>query len=311
VAALDLASAPAQAFRLSEQRLFDHYGLQVEERFLDLPKPPLRARVLVAGDGPPLVMVHGGLSVAASWAPLMSHLTGYRVYAVDRSGCGLTDGWDHRRDDFRQHATDFLSSVLDGLGLERAPVVANSMGALWSLWLAVAYPQRVTRLALLGCPALLEGTSAPFLIRLMSLPGLNGLLFGQMKPSLASARRVMVMQGHPPTLERVPTVLLEMNAAGTALPTFRTHMLSLLESAQTLLGPRRRYLFGGDLLRKLSCPVLLIWGEHDSFGSVAAGRQAASRMRDARVEVVGVGHLPWMDEPELCGDLVRAFLAES
>ncbi len=55
----DLSASPAQAFRSSEQGVFEHYEVQVEELFLELPKPRLRARVLVAGDGPPLVMVHG------------------------------------------------------------------------------------------------------------------------------------------------------------------------------------------------------------------------------------------------------------
>ncbi len=241
----------------------------------------------------------------------MAHLSGYRLYAVNRSGCGLTDGWDHRRDDLRQHATDFLGSVLDGLDLEGAPIVASSMGALWSLWFAVAQPDRVTRLALLGCPALLDGTGTPFAMRLMSVPRLNAFLFGRMQPSAAGARRTLAMMGHASTVDRMPTTWFELEAASSALPTFRIHFLSLMESAVTLRGPRQSLIFGGELLRQVSCPVLLVWGEHDPFGSVAAGRQAAAHLREARVEVMGLGHLPWLDEPERCGDLVRGFLSKN
>ena len=38
-----------ETFRDAERRLFEHYGVRFEERFLDLPRPRVRARVLVAG----------------------------------------------------------------------------------------------------------------------------------------------------------------------------------------------------------------------------------------------------------------------
>jgi len=121
----------------------------------------------------------------------------------------------------------------------------------------------------------------------------------------------MEMIGHGSTLDRIPPAVLEVGAASSALPTFRVHFLSLMESAMTLAGPRRERIFGGDLLRQVRCPVLLIWGQADPFGSLEAARRAAARMPRARVETVGVGHLPWMDEPQRCGDLIRTFLAES
>jgi len=100
----------------------------------------------------------------------MPHLRGFRLYVPARSGCGLSDSWDHRRDDLREHGILFITSLMEALDLGQAPFIANSMGALWSLWFAVANPKRATRLALLGCPSLLEGTSAPVPMRLMSVP---------------------------------------------------------------------------------------------------------------------------------------------
>lgn len=310
-AATSRAAKAVETFRDAERSLFEHYGVDVDERFVDLPAPRLRVRVLVVGSGRPLVLIHGGLGVAAQWAPLLPHLNGFRCYLPDRSGCGLTDGWDHRHDDLREHGTRFIGSLLDALHLEQVPFIANSMGALWTLWFAVANPERATRLALLGCPALLEETGAPFPMRLMSVPGLNGLLFGQVRADLAGARQSMKMIGHASTIGRIPSAFLEVAAANSGLPGFRIHFLSLIESALTLLGPRRQRTFGGELLRQVRCPAMLIWGQADPFGSLDAARRAAARMPHARVEAVGVGHLPWLDEPERCGELVRAFLAES
>jgi len=302
-------ATPIETFRNAERRLFADYGVDFDERFVELPAPRLRVRVIVVGDGPPLVLVHGGLSVAAQWAPLLPHLKGFRLYIPDRSGCGLTEGWDHRRDDLREHGTHFITSLLDALDLEQAPFIANSMGALWSLWFAVAHPKRAMRLALLGCPALLEGTSAPFPMRLMAVPGLNRLLFSQVRPDVAGARQSMKMIGHTSTLDRIPSAFLQVGAASSALPTFRVHFLSLIESALTLAGPRRQLIFGGDLSGRVRCPVVLLWGQADPFGSLAAARRAAALMPEAHVETVGVGHLPWLDEPERCGELLCDFLA--
>jgi pimeloyl-ACP methyl ester carboxylesterase len=90
----------------------------------------------------------------------MARLSGVRLVVVDRPGFGLSGGFDYRRVDLRQHALAFLESVLDALGIERAAFVANSMGGLWSFWLALDRPERVTRLAQLGSPALMTDTSA-------------------------------------------------------------------------------------------------------------------------------------------------------
>src|SRR5258708_12323345 len=96
------------------------------------------------------------------------------MIALDRPGCGLSDGFDYSSvDDIRGHAVTFLGAVLDALGLDRARIVANSMGGLWSLWLALDRPERVSSLALLGCPALAAGTSAPAALRIMSPRGLG------------------------------------------------------------------------------------------------------------------------------------------
>src|SRR5258708_13162986 len=95
------------------------------------------------------------------------------MIALDRPGCGLSDGFDYSSvDDIRGHAVTFLGAVLDALGLDRARIVANSMGGLWSLWLALDRPERVSSLPLLGCPALAAGTSAPAALRIISPPAL-------------------------------------------------------------------------------------------------------------------------------------------
>jgi pimeloyl-ACP methyl ester carboxylesterase len=122
-----MTTAEIYAYRQSE--LLNHFGTRTVSSYLNLPYPPVRAHVLSAGEGSPVVMVHGGDSVAAALEPLLGRVArAHRVYAPDRPGCGLTEPFDYRGIDLRRHGVAFIESLLDGLGLHQAALVANSMG---------------------------------------------------------------------------------------------------------------------------------------------------------------------------------------
>ena len=81
----------------------------------------------------PVLFVHGSGMSAATWTPLLARLRSRRAVAVDLPGFGLSDPYDYRGRSLRRHAVSQLSSILDALGLERAPIVGNSLGAMWAL----------------------------------------------------------------------------------------------------------------------------------------------------------------------------------
>jgi pimeloyl-ACP methyl ester carboxylesterase len=138
-------------YRRAQQRLLVKYGVRARSRFIRLRKPALRAYVLVAGRGEPLVLIHGGAAMAVQFAPLLGGLQGsFRCFAPDRPGCGLTDKIDYVGVPFRQHAVDFVKSLVDELHLPKAAIAGNSMGGYWALVFALAAPERVTKLVLLG-----------------------------------------------------------------------------------------------------------------------------------------------------------------
>jgi len=59
----------------------------------------------------------------------------------------------------------------------------------------------------------------------------------------------------------------------------------------------------------LRVPTLLLWGEKDSFGPPALGEEMARLMPNGRCEVIAdAGHLPWLDQPMVCAERIRAFL---
>jgi pimeloyl-ACP methyl ester carboxylesterase len=295
-------------FAVAERQLFMRYQLPIDSRFIQLADPQLRLRLLCCGDGPPALFVHGGGALAAEWTPLLATLRGIRMFAIDRPGCGLSDGFDYRHVDLRQHAVAVLSATLDALGLASAPIVGCSMGGLWALWLALDHPERVAALALLGSPALFLTTRIPFGMRLLAIPGLNRLVMALERPSHRQYLRFMSRVGERQALAGMPAEQEAMFLAAERLPTYRQGWLSLLECALQLGGSgiKPAWHLGADELRRVRQPTTFVWGGRDPFGGPEVGRAACAIMPAATLaELPHAGHLPWFDDPERCAAAVR------
>src|SRR6266508_2637254 len=141
-----------------------------------------RVHVIEAGEGPPVVLLHGSSTSSLLLLPLLERLKGLRGIVVDRPGFGLSDPADAPRERFRRAAVEWLDGVLDALGLDATALAGNSMGGTWALWYALARPERVRRLVLLGAAPLLPGTRVPPPLRVMATPKIGELL-QRMKPN--------------------------------------------------------------------------------------------------------------------------------
>ena len=109
----------------------------------------LPTRYLTAGEGPPLLLLHGVGDNAFDWQwvmPALAHT--YQVYALDLPGAG---GSAKPLPDYSPaFFTRFATAFLDALGVERAAVVGNSLGGLVGLRLALSDPERVAALGLVS-----------------------------------------------------------------------------------------------------------------------------------------------------------------
>ncbi len=302
--------SPRAAFEAAERRLLTRLGLEARNHWLDLPELRTRVRVIEVGAGEPVVFVHGGGGMALDWAPLASRMAGFRFLLLDRPGHGLSEPFDYRGVHLRQHAVVCLESVLAALGLSSARFVANSMGALWSLSLAVASPERVRSLALLGCPALLLDSGAPAAVHVMAAIGPLLLKLG--KPTRERTRDMIKMVMGAQAVERLDPDVFECSFQLQSIPGIGESVMGMFGRALTLFGRRSEAIFGEADVRRVAQPTLFVWGDADRFGKPAVGRRACQQMSNARMEVVaGGGHLPWVDEPTRCAQLVGDFLATS
>lgn len=111
-------------------------------------------RVLEAGPahGPPVLLVHGWAVSAYLWRynilPLAA--AGFRVYAPDLPGHGLSDAPDAAGSYGLPRLAACLRELLDALGVERAAIAAQSMGGKIAVQLALDTPSRVRALSLYG-----------------------------------------------------------------------------------------------------------------------------------------------------------------
>ncbi len=130
---------------------------------------PVKTNYLEAGSGAPVVLIHGsgpGVSAYANWRltiPVLARKL--HVFAYDQVGFGFGDlpkDEPYTLARWTRHLLDFM----DAVGIERAHIVGNSMGAAVAIAAAVEYPARVDRLVLMG-PAgvrfpIVEGSGLDF-----------------------------------------------------------------------------------------------------------------------------------------------------
>ncbi len=124
----------------------------------------LRLHVVIGGEGPPLLLVHGWPETWYAWRLLMPRLAqDFKVIAVDQRGMGLSDkpqsGYDTGA------LANDLVALMDALDHQRFAVVGHDTGFAISYALAADHPGRIDRVALLELPGSPGTAPSPPLFR--------------------------------------------------------------------------------------------------------------------------------------------------
>ena len=277
----------------------------MEERSIDVGGLP--TRYLTAGEGPPLVLLHGVGDNALDWAWVVPALArAHRVYAPDLPG----SGWSARSIDADYSPAffeRFVAAFVDALGVERAAVVGNSLGGLAALRLALAEPERVTALGLLAGAGL--GRKISPALRSLALPGYGRLAVACGKRPPGAAQRALgraaLLFGRP---RGIPAKWLEEQYRLARLPGFLEAQLATVRAQVGLRGQREIVL---ERLPSLRVPTLAVWGERDRVLPHAQALEAISRIPDGSLELIpACGHLPQVERPERVADVLVRFLSE-
>lgn len=291
--------------------LLAHHRIDATCRTVEVAMPGGRAPTFVveAGTGVPVLFLHGTPATSAVWTPLLEHLDDVHAYLVDRPGHGLSAAFDYTGlTDLRTHAVDFVTATLDALGLERVVVAGSSLGGLWSLWTALDRPERVSGLLLAGAPPGLFGPRLPAIFGVLSVPWTARLLRRLDPPSAASTRRFFARMGDPP--EALGEVFVE--AFTRSQPIMAAAAAQLIQRFVRLPArfARRDLWLDADELARVRQPTLFLWGARDFVGGMSLGHRAAAAMPRAELAEVGVGHLPWLQDPSGAAAAIHRFLGK-
>lgn len=312
----ELGHAGSEArYRDAEAALFRAAGIEPAERFVHLRRLGRRIRVLEVGDpgGEPTVFVQGGPNVVATFAYLVANTEGLRCLLVERPGTGLSPPPRSVPDDrtMPAYVETLTADILDGLDLDRANLAGSSWGGYCVLRGAMAHPERVRRLVLLGSPAFVPGWAAPRYFTLLRTP-LIGRLLLRLPPSERMVRLSLGQMGHGASLAAgtIPQPMLVWIKA------WQRHTDTMAnDGAMIRASGTRRHGFppaldlNDDELASITRPTLALIGTDDPVGSDAVGRHLIEVMGDATLDLWdGAGHLPWLDDPVRAGRRISEFL---
>jgi pimeloyl-ACP methyl ester carboxylesterase len=252
-----------------------------------------RVRYLMAGSGPPIVLIHGITSSADTWAAAMRGLAReHTVIAPDLLGHGASA---KPRGDYSLGAyASGMRDLLAALGHDRVTIVGHSLGGGVAMQFAYQFPERTERLVLVSSGGL--GREVNLLLRAAALPGAE-LVLPLLVPSwLERAVAGAGWAGHRLGLRARPDVgelvrgFLSLNDAEARAAFVHTLRAVIEPGGQRVSGHDRLYLAA-------SLPTLIVWGERDPIIPVAHAHAAHAAMPGSRLEVFAAsGHFPHMDD---------------
>jgi len=242
-----------------------------------------------AGEGPPLVLVHGAAGDGRLWQPQLASLADeFTVVAWDEPGAGRSS--DLPPDFGLADYAHSLAALIESLGLGPAHVAGLSWGGTVAQELYRHRPDLVATLILADTYAGWKGSLPADEVQ-ARVAGVRQMLAAgreEFDPTLPG-----LFAGDPPA-EYVP--LLEEVAAGVRPESLGRQLFMMAETDQC------------DLLPQISVPTLLIWGELDGRSPLGVARQCEDAIPDAKLVVIpGSGHVSNLERPVEFNRAVREF----
>ena len=236
----------------------------------------------IAGEGPPLVLLHGIGSNSRSWRRQLQGLSGkFTVIAWDAPGYGRSsDPPDKPIKPSIRFYVDCLRSLVDSLELKDISLLGHSAGGVVAQEFYRAYPDYVRALVLADTRHV--ASQAGLEDRLRSIRTITSA-------QLAAERAPNLLRRSAPAelIREVESIMSEVRAAG-----YEFAAIALAESDTR------------DVIRNLRVPTLLIWGSEDEITPVWDEIPSGVELRI----IPDAGHLCYIEQPEQFNEIVSVFL---
>jgi 3-oxoadipate enol-lactonase len=252
-----------------------------------------RMAVEIDGDGDAVLMIHGLGGSSNVWTPLLPTFARYRTVRPDLPGSARS-----ARVEGPLSIERFVQAMLrvaGAAGVERAHVVAHSLGTILAFHLAAAEARFVRSLALFG--PLLAPADA-----------IRGGIRGRGEKARAEGEAGM---------QEIANALVQ--AATSAETKAKRPVAVALVREFLMRQPPDGYARTCEALAdaqpadtsKITCPTLLVTGDEDAVAPAGAVRQIAERIPGCRVEILrGCGHWTTIEKPDECNEALRRFYAQ-
>lgn len=261
----------------------------------------------VAGDGPPVVVIHGtggGFDQGLAFArPLIA--AGRRIIAPSRFGYLRTS---FPADPSSANQADAIADLLDELAIARAPVLGGSAGALSAIEFAIRHPDRCSALVAIVPATFVPGRPPPrpnAVGRLVMEYGLKSDFLFWAGTVLAEDTMIGALLATDPALVKatMPSEQARVRSILRGILPVSARAAGLLNDAELAASPAPM------ALDRIQAPTLAISLEDDRFGTLAAARHIAESVKGAKLVTYPSGGHVWVGRDEELFAEVNAFLA--
>jgi pimeloyl-ACP methyl ester carboxylesterase len=234
------------------------------------------------GESAPVVLIHGAGGTHLHWPANIRRLAGHRVYAIDLPGHGKSEERGEQTiGAYAQRVLEWMASI----DMYRAVFVGHSMGAAIALHIALAYPEHVIALGLLGgaarirvAPIILENTASA--------------------TTFPIALQAIMERAFSPLAEEQLVTL-----AGKRMQTTRPSVLHgdfLACNAFDIM----------DQLDQIRFPTLVLGGQDDQLTPVRQSQYLADQLPRASIAIIPqAGHMLMLEQPQAVAQVLLEFLS--
>ena len=264
----------------------------------------MRTRYLEAGEGEPVIMMHGSGGHAEAFCrnvvPLGEH---FHIYAIDMAGHGFTD--PHPTLAGTDGIVDHLQRFMDVMGIESAHLVGESLGGAAAARLALEHPERVRRLVYVTGAGLEMGEEAAKL----AAPGREAL------QRLSAA--ALGAPSRENVRERLAWLFVDPETSITdELVELRYQIYQRRAATEAAAGERAPQGGGGvgvqltpERLRQIQSPFFFLWTDHNPSTPWQVAEMAHKEFPGSRFHVIKhAGHWPQYEQTEEFNRVLLDFL---
>jgi pimeloyl-ACP methyl ester carboxylesterase len=252
-----------------------------------------RIHYLEAGNGDPVILLHGTGGEGARWMPTIKGLASHcRVISLDQIGFGQSD-----KPLTTYHSgvfAGFLAGFMKAIGVPRAVIIGQSMGAAVALYLAVHNPEKVERLVLVDGGNYRSASDPP-----APPPNWHDRQIanaGTLEESREYLKKLYYDHGFVTDKLVEENLILRLRSAYT------------IESMQTA---NARGLGGitEEEVRRITAPTLLVWGMNDPLAPIANADKLNAAIKNSRKVLIDkAGHYPFLEHSDKFNQIVLDFL---